>query len=441
FGFRDFYPGGVLHTFPYLLDVFSTVHEARGVPEPLLPEQEELWKAAMANPDFKMYQNLFNILTQKGQRTFIMFLSMIAPWETEDAIETAEARFRKIKIPVYTGSGAYAYTYKLHWLGAQNYFRNIDAPKKLLFAGPAHLERPFHQLHDEIIRWYDHWLKGIDNGIMHEEPVRYWLMGANEWRTAADWPLPDTKWVKFYLCDWGRLSEDEPVAAELAGAAALEPDVFTQMPLKKTTKVERLRYMTDPLHNRLDLQFSHCLRDAVHEASSSDIRALVISSEGEDFSFGGEVREWPGKNFDWFRTFVAEVNASYRALEILRVPTVAAVRGAAFGGGFELALSCDFLVAADNGVFRCVEVTTGFIPSAGALQRLAERVGRSRASRFAMLGEPISGALAGNLGIATHVVPNSMVEGTAVELAATLANGPTRAYPAVGTLLKPWSAV
>ena len=88
--------------------------------------------------------------------------------------------------------------------------------------------------------------------------------------------------------------------------------------------------LANPPYNRLDLQFSHCLRDAIHEASSSDIRALVISSEGEHFSFGGEVREWPGKDIDWFRTFVAEVNASYRALEILRVPTVAAVRGAAF---------------------------------------------------------------------------------------------------------------
>ena len=82
--------------------------------------------------------------------------------------------------------------------------------------------------------------------------------------------------------------------------------------------------LANPPYNRLDLQFSHCLRDAVHEASSSDIRALVVSSEGEHFSFGGEVREWPGKDMDWFRTFVAEVNASYRALEILRVPTVAA---------------------------------------------------------------------------------------------------------------------
>src|SRR5258706_11021872 len=161
--------------------------------------------------------------------------------------------------------------------------------------------------------------------------------------------------------------------------------------------------LANPPYNRLDLRFSYCLQDAVHEASSSDIRALVVSSEGEHFSFGGEVREWPGKDMDWFRTFVAEVNASYRALEILRVPTVAAVRGAAFGGGFELALSCVFLVAAENAVFRCVEVTTGFIPIAGALHRLGERMGGWRAPRFGMLGEPISGALAGNLGIATHV--------------------------------------
>src|SRR6202040_411756 len=188
--------------------------------------------------------------------------------------------------------------------------------------------------------------------------------------------------------------------------------------------------LANPPYNRLDLQFSHCLRDAIHEASSSDIRALVVSSEGEHFSFGGEVREWPGKDVDWFRTFVAEVNASYRALEVLRVPTVAAVRGVAFGGGFELALSCDFLVAADNAVFRCVEVTSGFIPIAGAMQRLAERVGRSRASRFAMLGEPISGREAGALGIATHVVPENDLAAAAATLTQQLASGPTRSYAA-----------
>src|SRR5580658_7054271 len=168
--------------------------------------------------------------------------------------------------------------------------------------------------------------------------------------------------------------------------------------MKKTVLFERQNgvgriVLDNPPFNRLDLRFSECLRQAVHEASESDLRVLAIQ----------EVREWPGKDINWFRTFVAEVNLSYRAIEALRVPTIAAVQGVAFGGGFELALNCDLIVAAENAVLRCVEVTTGMLPIAGALQRLAERVGRGRASRFAMLGEPIPGPLAGQLGIATHV--------------------------------------
>src|SRR6202000_1955448 len=153
--------------------------------------------------------------------------------------------------------------------------------------------------------------------------------------------------------------------------------------------------LANPPFNRLDLRFSKALRDAVHSASESAIRVLVVRAEGPNFSFGGEVREWPGKDVNWFRTFVAEVNASYRAIEALKIPTVAAVQGIAFGGGFELALACDFLVAAENAPLRCVEVTTAMLPIAGALQRIAERAGRARASRFAMLGEPISGRAAG----------------------------------------------
>ncbi len=183
--------------------------------------------------------------------------------------------------------------------------------------------------------------------------------------------------------------------------------------------------------NRLDLRFAEALRIAVHQASESDIRVLVVRSEGPHFSFGGEVREWPGRDVNWFRTFVADVNVTYRAIEMLKIPTVAVVQGIAFGGGFELALACDFLVTADNAVFRCVEVTTAMLPIAGALQRIAERAGRARASRFAMLGEPISGREAGELGIATHVVPEK-------DLAATAA--PTRSYAATRTLLKAWSS-
>ncbi|GGD00603.1 enoyl-CoA hydratase/isomerase family protein [Undibacterium terreum] len=198
--------------------------------------------------------------------------------------------------------------------------------------------------------------------------------------------------------------------------------------------------LANPPFNRLDTRFAQCLEEAVREASQSDIRVLVVRAEGPNFSLGGEVREWPGKDVNWFRTFVAAINSSYRTIESLRVPTVAVVQGAAFGGGFELALNCDFIVAAHDSVFRCVEVTTGMLPLAGALQRLAERVGRSRASRFSMLGEPIPGTLAGELGIATHVAKADDLERVANELVIQLANGPTRSYAATRTLLKAWSS-
>jgi enoyl-CoA hydratase/carnithine racemase len=198
--------------------------------------------------------------------------------------------------------------------------------------------------------------------------------------------------------------------------------------------------LANPPFNRLDLRFSEALRIAVHQAGESDIRVLVIRSEGPHFSFGGEVREWPGKDVNWFRTFVAEVNASYRAIEMLKIPTVAVVQGIAFGGGFELALACDFMVAADNAILRCVEVTTAMLPLAGALQRIAERAGRARASRFAMLGEPISGREAGALGIATHVVAEDQLAGAAAALTRQLAEGPTRSYAATRTILKAWSS-
>ena len=197
--------------------------------------------------------------------------------------------------------------------------------------------------------------------------------------------------------------------------------------------------LANPPFNRLDRRFAEALRVAVHRASESDIRVLVVRSEGPHFSFGGEVREWPGKDVNWFRTFVSDINASYRAIETLKIPTVAVVQGIAFGGGFELALACDFLVAADDATLRCVEVTTAMLPIAGALQRIAERAGRARASRLAMLGEPISGLDAVAIGIATHAAPESELKETAAALVRQLATGPTRSYAATRTLLKAWS--
>ena len=116
--FIDRYPGGVLHTFFYLLDHFSGHARRERDPGPLPPEKERLWKEAMNNPDFKMYGHIYNILVQKGQHMPAIFDILINPYDTEEGVQKVEAAFEKIKIPVDTGAGWYAYTYKLHLQGA-----------------------------------------------------------------------------------------------------------------------------------------------------------------------------------------------------------------------------------------------------------------------------------------------------------------------------------
>jgi predicted acyl esterase len=118
-------------------------------------------------------------------------------------------------------------------------------PKKLLLSGPAQLDRPLRALRQESLSWYDHWLKGVDTGIMREPAVKYWVMGANEWRHANDWPPPETQWTKLYLASWERLSF-QPFTAASADAAQA-PDAFVQMPPTQTNKIEKLRFLTDPL--------------------------------------------------------------------------------------------------------------------------------------------------------------------------------------------------
>ena len=318
FGFRDFYPGGVLHTFPYLLDVFSVVHEPRGIPGKLPQQQEEYWKAAMANPDYKIYANLYNILTQKGQRTGLMYQALTEPWAKDDDVANAEKAFNDLSIPFYTGSGAYAYTYKLHWLGAQHWFQNVKTqPRKLLFAPPAHLERPFAVYHDEIIRWYDHWLKGKDTGILDEPPVKYWVMGANEWRTGQDWPLPETQWTKYFLSTWERLTTQEPAPLSKTNAVAPQPDVFAQMPLTQTMKIERLRYMTDPLPNDVLVAgpISLTLYASIDETDTNWI--VVLKDVGPDVSVrtAREGERFVPDNLPERELTRGWLKASYRALD------------------------------------------------------------------------------------------------------------------------------
>jgi predicted acyl esterase len=192
-----------------------------------------------------MYYALYNILTMRGQKAKIFFHTLIHPYDTAAAVQKAESNFERIRIPAYLGTGWYAQSYKSHFQGAQHWYGGIQAPKKLMFTGPAQLDRPFRAFHGEMLAWYDHWLKGIDTGVMDEPPVKVYVTGANRWRLAQDWPLPETQWTKYYLDSWERL-RTEPFAPSSRDGYS-EPDGFLQMPPTHTRSIQRLRYLTEPL--------------------------------------------------------------------------------------------------------------------------------------------------------------------------------------------------
>ncbi|MFL5063924.1 MAG: CocE/NonD family hydrolase [Xanthobacteraceae bacterium] len=280
--FREEYPGGVLHLFRYLVGHFGAMHQHRGAPGTLPEPKETYWRAAMANPDYRMYPNIFNLVAQKGQHMPPYFDLLIDPYDKEEMVAKAEADFAKIKVPFYTGSGWYGYTYKTHLNGAQNYFANVDAPKKLMFTGPAHLERPFRSFHHEILKWHDHWLKGLDTGVMREPPVKFWVMGENKWRHADDWPLPDTQWTKLYLRNWERLT-DEPFTPASVDQFT-PPDAFVQMPPSQTNTIQKLRYLSDPLPDDI-LMAGPSVLNLFAEIDADDTNWIIVLKDvGPDVS-------------------------------------------------------------------------------------------------------------------------------------------------------------
>ncbi|OGP63762.1 MAG: hypothetical protein A2169_05125 [Deltaproteobacteria bacterium RBG_13_47_9] len=121
--------------------------------------------------------------------------------------EERKAKYDTTKVPAYLG-GCWA-TYGLHLPGAFRSWENLNVPKKMVIGPPMYLDRPFYQFQFESLRWFDHWLKGIDTGMMKEPPIRLFVMGTNKWKEAEDWPLPETKWTPFYLHEDDLLAEHE----------------------------------------------------------------------------------------------------------------------------------------------------------------------------------------------------------------------------------------
>jgi enoyl-CoA hydratase len=149
-----------------------------------------------------------------------------------------------------------------------------------------------------------------------------------------------------------------------------------------------------------------------------DTRALLVTGAGERaFVAGADIAAMNAMSGVQGREFALEGHAALRALELAPFPAIALVNGYALGGGCELALACDWIVAADNATFGQPEVNLGIVPGFGGTQRLARLVGKAMALELIATGRPIKADEALRIGLVNHVVPAAELRDKGLELA------------------------
>ncbi|MCS7099317.1 MAG: enoyl-CoA hydratase/isomerase family protein [Sulfolobales archaeon] len=134
------------------------------------------------------------------------------------------------------------------------------------------------------------------------------------------------------------------------------------------------------------------------------VRVVVITGSGRAFCAGADVAEF-AKSAHEVKNFIELGRRVLEYVESMSKPVIAAVNGYALGGGFELALSCDFIVASSNSFFGATEINLGIVPGWGATQKLLASAGLAKAREIVMLGEMFSADEALKLGIVSRVVP------------------------------------
>jgi enoyl-CoA hydratase len=150
--------------------------------------------------------------------------------------------------------------------------------------------------------------------------------------------------------------------------------------------------------------------------AGDEVRCIVITGSDRAFAAGADIKEMQPKGFAQMHRenlFGAQLDRITR----IRKPVIAAVAGHALGGGCELALACDFIIAAETAKFGQPEVTLGIMPGLGGSQRLTRIVGKSKAMDMCLTGRIMDAAEAEASGIASRVVPADMLMAEAMKVA------------------------
>ncbi len=181
--------------------------------------------------------------------------------------------------------------------------------------------------------------------------------------------------------------------------------------------------------NALNLELRQALAAATERlAADASLRVVVITGGPEVFAAGADIRLLADKNAEEVRALGLE--QYWQAVTALPQPVIAAVNGYALGGGCELALMADLLVAGDSAQFGLPEVRLGIMPGAGGTQRLVRAVGKARAHRLTLTGEIIDAATAEAWGLTSWRVEGDALP-FALQVAGRLAKGAPLAQAAI----------
>jgi enoyl-CoA hydratase/carnithine racemase len=180
--------------------------------------------------------------------------------------------------------------------------------------------------------------------------------------------------------------------------------------------------------NTLSLEFLDEFERAIDAALAAQTRVLVVTGTDRAFCAGAHLKYFAGKDrifterFDTRDRYFERIARLFDKVEAIGIPVIAAVNGYAMGGGFELALACDFRILVTTAKVGLPEAKLGATPGAGGVQKLARHIGRGKALEWIMLARHVDAAEANAAGLATRVVEPEALEAATLELARELMN-------------------
>lgn len=169
--------------------------------------------------------------------------------------------------------------------------------------------------------------------------------------------------------------------------------------------------------------------------SLKEVKVLVIIGEGNTFLAGADIKEMSAFGPEEAKDFSRLFHEALSLLEIFPKPVIAGVNGFALGGGCELTLVCDIVIASNKAVFGQPEINLGIIPGAGGTQRLKKRVGVIRAKELIFTGRRVSAEEALSMGLVNKVVPADKLYDEVMGLAGLIASKPLHCLTACKKLI------